>query len=228
MTTAMRTRRFASVLLAGSFALVACGQGEERKAGVAVEEQCGGIFAAAAPALKRALGTEEFADLPTEGWLDSDIERMVSEYERGVSSAARYIDCGLATADEPRRHLGVVFGMYGEQSLGSHAADPYMYPYDMGVEAEAGYRRAYLYVECTSPQLKGSDKRPARFVGSLGAEESTTPDTAATREDNLVILHSAMLAFVRKLGCVNDAGLPATPVIKPKEPSRVWPQGPVR
>ncbi|MET8505661.1 hypothetical protein ABZV60_13540 [Streptomyces sp. NPDC004787] len=195
---------------------------------MAVEEQCGGVFAAAAPVLKRAMGTEEFADLPTERWLDSDIKRMVSEYERGVPSDIRYIDCGLATADEPRKHLTVLFGMYGEDSLGSHAADPYTYPYDMGVEAEAGYRRAYLYVECTSPQLKGSDKRPGRFMGVLGAKGSTTPDTAATREDNLVILHSAMLAFVRKLGCVNDAGLPATPVIKARKPAKVWPPGPVR
>ncbi|MFI9003571.1 hypothetical protein [Streptomyces sp. NPDC053541] len=233
MTGRARTLKAAGFLLAGALVVTACGQGngqgqeQEHKPRVTAREQCdGAISAAAAPALERALGTETFRDTPT-GWLDQAAAKLSEDYDKGVTVSLGAERCAVA-ANGPRHELGVGFDVYQERSLGTYAGDPFMYPYDMGAEAEVGYRRAYLYVTCTSARLKGSDKRPARFMGILRVRWASTPDTAATREDNLIILHSVTLAVVRKLGCVNDAGLPATPVIKPKKPTKVWPPGPVR
>ncbi len=226
MTIRARVPRIAGVFLAASLILVACGQGQEHRPRVTAQEQCDGtISAAAAPALKRALVTEKFTDTPT-GWLDEAAAKLRDDYAKGAIVSLGANDC-VASADKPRNQLTVGFDVYRERSLGTYYGSPYMYPYDMGAEAEVGYRWTYLYVRCTSEQLEGSDRSPARFKGILNVKESSTPDTAATREDNLVILHSVTLALVRKLGCVNDAGLPPTPVIKPLKPAKVWPPGPI-
>ncbi|WMX46779.1 hypothetical protein RGF97_20845 [Streptomyces roseicoloratus] len=218
--------RKTGLLVAGALALAACGQGQEHRPRVTAQEQCDGtISAAAAPALKRAVVTEGFTDAPT-GWLDETAAKLREDYAKRAIVSLGTSEC-VASADRPRNHLSVEFGVYRERSLGTYSGRPYMYPYDMGEEAQVGYRWTVLYVRCTSDQLKGSDRRPARFRGILVVEESSTPDTAATREDNLVILHSVALALVRKLGCVNDAGLPSTPVIKPLKPAKVWPPGPI-
>ncbi|MFI8963720.1 hypothetical protein ACIGO8_16585 [Streptomyces sp. NPDC053493] len=195
------------------------------------EDQCdGAVSGAAAPALERALVTEVFhsavfGHTPTEGWLDRAKTQLESDYRGDEDRAGESADCYVFANPGPHR-LRVSFDLYGPKAPGQHVVDPFMYPYEMAVDASAGYRKAYLYTRCVSPLLKGSDKEPARIRGTLDVLKSTTPDTVATREDNLVVLHSVMLAMVRKLGCADDAGLPATPVIKAKKPRKVWPPGP--
>ncbi|MER8044229.1 hypothetical protein [Streptomyces sp. NPDC094032] len=222
-----RIFRISAALLAASLVLTACGYEEERRPRVTAEEQCDGtVSAAAAPALRRALATERFSDVPA-GWLAGAAAQLKADYPYRRSSVGVPTYCA-ASAEKGRNTLKVDFDLYDEQALGGgHLSDPFMYPYDLGVEAYAGYRRVYLYVKCVSPQLKGSQQDPARIRGTLQVVRSTTPDTTGTREDNLVVLHSVMLATVRELGCVRDAGLPSKPVFKAKKPSRVWPQGPI-
>ncbi|QGZ49173.1 MULTISPECIES: hypothetical protein [Streptomyces] len=86
----------------------------------------------------------------------------------------------------------------------------------MGIEAHAGFMKAYIFAECVSPQLKGSQERPARIRGTLNVGTPVPSDTVATREANLTVLHSVALAVVKKLGCENNAGLPDKPVLKAK------------
>ncbi|MFB7867596.1 MULTISPECIES: hypothetical protein [unclassified Streptomyces] len=86
----------------------------------------------------------------------------------------------------------------------------------MGREAWSGPETAYLFVTCVSPRFKASQERPARIRGALWFRRSPLPDTPATREANLTVLHSVTLAVVKKLGCVDNAGLSDEPVFKPK------------
>ncbi|MFJ3904089.1 hypothetical protein [Streptomyces sp. NPDC090025] len=193
---------------------------------MAAREQCdGAISEAAVPALKRALDSETFMGSRA-GWLDRVAAERKSDYDKNLLYSPENSRCAIAARDT-ENSLDIVFEPFSEKGLRTHAEDPFVYPYEMGVEAEIGYRWSYLYVDCVSPQLKGSETRPARIMGSLKVWRSTTSDTAATREDNLVVLHSVTLALVRKLGCVDDAGLPATPVIKPLKPTKTWPPGPI-
>ncbi len=47
--------------------------------------------------------------------------------------------------------------------------------------------------------------------------ESAAPDTPETRDANLEILRTGALSVVKELGCENNAGLPETPDLTPKE-----------
>ncbi|MEU3690073.1 hypothetical protein [Streptomyces narbonensis] len=95
------------------------------------------------------------------------------------------------------------------------------YLYGMGRESSTDNKSAYLFVDCTSPRLKGSDEQPTPIEGVLRFDKSIKrayPDnTPATREAYLTALHSVTLAVVRELGCENDAGLGETPVLKVKK-----------
>ncbi|MFD9034583.1 hypothetical protein ACFVZW_26115 [Streptomyces sp. NPDC059567] len=132
----------------------------------------------------------------------------------------KFVTSGLAACALPSgsAELGIDFGLYDPSDLIGEGRVINMYPYEgMGREAHAGFKRAYLFLECVSPRFKGSEEKPARIRGVLDLDKLWPPDTVATREANLTVLHSVALAVVQKLGCENNAGLSDRPVIKSKQ-----------
>ncbi|MEU2656178.1 hypothetical protein ABZ615_12730 [Streptomyces sp. NPDC007325] len=113
-----------------------------------------------------------------------------------------------------KERVDIRFGLYADDDLFEDVHPRGLHPYDMGVEAQSGPKKAYLFVRCVSPRLEGSEKRPARIRGTLVFNESELPDTVPVREANLTVLHSVTLAVVRKLGCEDDAGLAEEPVFR--------------
>ncbi|MFD7326763.1 hypothetical protein ACFV9D_37720 [Streptomyces sp. NPDC059875] len=220
-----RTVKPASTVLAACLLLAACG-GEKRNPRVTAEQQCDGtVSSAAAPELRKVLDTEKFSDAP-DGWLSRATRQVKDDYNAGEKWSRKSVRCKVAS-DPLSKSLTIELDLYTEGRLLGSASTSFMYPYEMGVEAHGGYRRAYVFTECVSPQLKGSSKSdPARIQGILDVRRSTTPDTAAMREANLIVLHSVLLAAVKELECENNAGLPERPMIKAKKPLVVWPTAP--
>ncbi|MEU8761247.1 hypothetical protein [Streptomyces sp. NPDC048659] len=210
-------------LLAMSLLLTACAA-EERPKRTAAEQQCDGtVSATAAPALRRVLDTETFTDA-TIGWLAEATGQLRTDYEDGVRRSARALRCDIKAEKGARRVLSVEFGLYHDQEPPGIASVPFTYPYEMGVAAYASYRQVYLFTQCVSPRLKGSERDPVRIRGNLTVTGGKAPDTPATREANLAVLHSITLATVKELGCANNAGLPERPVFKAVQPAPTWPQ----
>ncbi|MFJ9809777.1 hypothetical protein ACIRTB_16270 [Streptomyces sp. NPDC101158] len=123
--------------------------------------------------------------------------------------------CRIGDADNTDR-IDITFGLYGDGELFGDVHPDGLHAYDLGREAQSGRQKAYLFVRCVSPQLDGTHERAARIRGVLESSGSPLPDTPATREANLTVLHSVTLAVVKKLGCADNAGLSGEPVFKSK------------
>ncbi|MEU4270467.1 hypothetical protein [Streptomyces sp. NPDC026092] len=207
--------RAASAVLIGCVLLSACG-GEEEPPRVTAQQQCDGAIAPGAPAeaLEKVLNTKRFSEAGR-GWLTRTTEQITADYEARARWAKKSHRCKVG-ADPGPEDLAINFGLYHPSDLLGEVRPRGMHPYEMGIEAHAGFVRSMIFVECVSPRLKGSGERPARIRGSLDVGRPEPADTVAIREANLTVLHSAALAVVRKLGCENDAGLPEKPVLKPK------------
>ncbi|MEU9705083.1 hypothetical protein [Streptomyces sp. NPDC047981] len=200
-----------------AFFLAACGGGEAPPR-VTAEEQCEGAISpgAAARALEKVLNTKKFSD-DTDTWLTRTTEQIATGYEAGARRTLNDPRC-LVQADPGSEDLAIEFGLYDPSDLMMGKRIANAHPYEMGIDAHAGFRKAFLFTECVSAQLNSSRERPARIQGSLDVGRPEPADTVAIREANLIVLHSAALAVVRKLGCENDAGLPEKPVMKPRTP----------
>uniref|UniRef100_UPI0024A8EAA4 hypothetical protein n=1 Tax=Streptomyces sp. CC208A TaxID=3044573 RepID=UPI0024A8EAA4 len=168
----------------------------------------------AAKALETVLKTKKF-NPASSGGLQRAVEQLTEDQAKGERRSSHPPMCTVQDTDG-RPELNVEFGLYDESDLFGEVRGAHLYPYDMGREVQAGYRKAYLFLECVSPRLKGSEKRPAQIRGTVDIGIPLPPDTVAIREANLTVLHSVALAVVRKLGCENDAGLTEKPVFKPK------------
>ncbi|MFB7939789.1 hypothetical protein [Streptomyces sp. NPDC056049] len=199
--------------------LLATGCGEEppEPERVTAAQQCDDTLTPdAARALETVLRTKTFSHDP-KGGLERVTGRLVEDYTKPRRETP-YRD--LCRADLPlgagTESVDIGFGFYEEDELFGDARPRALHPYDMGVEARSGPKKAYLFVRCVSPLLKGSAERPARIRGKLDVDRSKLPDTLPVREANLTILHSTTLAVVRELGCENDAGLTEKPVFRPK------------
>ncbi|MEV8627399.1 hypothetical protein [Streptomyces sp. NPDC051079] len=211
----MRTTKVVALTMAGALLAACGGEAEPAPPRVTAAQQCDGALSArAVDALERVLGTEEFDAAPV-GGLDRSADQLAEDYAQGLRRSMHSPMCRPSPA-RASAQLDVYFGLYGEDDLFGDAHPVGLHPYDMGREAQSGTDRAYLFVECASPRLKGSEKRPARIRGMLRFPKSALPDTVATREANLTVLHSVTLAVVKRLGCSGDAGLDDVPVLKAK------------
>ncbi|MEU3609324.1 hypothetical protein AB0E83_28320 [Streptomyces sp. NPDC035033] len=193
----------------------ACGGEEEPEPErVTAEQQCDDTLSPdAARALETVLKTKRFSHDPR-GGLERTTDALVADHEKGERRTPTHYLC-KANPSELSDTVTVEFRLYRDADLPGGARLAGLHPYEMGVEAMSGPRRARLYIRCTSPRLQGSDKRPARIMGELYFIRSELPDTVPVREAHLTILHSVTLAVVRKLGCEGDAGLTEKPVLKP-------------
>ncbi|MFE3073270.1 hypothetical protein [Streptomyces sp. NPDC059247] len=208
-----------STVLALGLLLTACGGGGERQ----VAERCDGTLSPeAVTALGSLLGTEEFR-MGGVG-LDRITEALIEDQATLGRGPGQPDLCEATAEGGARSEVKIDAVLYGPGDLyddGTKWQDQGRHLYAMGREASADNKDAHLFVGCSSPRLKGSDKEPAPLHGMIefddrgkGAYPRNTP---ATREAYLTVLHSVTLAVVRKLGCENDAGLPEKPVFETKK-----------
>ncbi|MBD0708136.1 MULTISPECIES: hypothetical protein [unclassified Streptomyces] len=210
-----RTFTSVTVGLALCLLLTACGGGEGDEPRVTAEGQCDDTLSPqAAKALASVLGTERFQSLKASG-VEQTAKGLIGDQEKSDKWASHPPLCEIAPADA-KTELSINFWLYHDE--GDFYGDvklPERHFYPMGREASSDNKAAYLFLECSSPRMKDSDTVPARIQGTLtaGTRGTLPPNTPATREAYLTVLHSVSLALVRNLGCENDAGLPAKPVL---------------
>ncbi|MFJ7065362.1 hypothetical protein [Streptomyces sp. NPDC101115] len=201
--------------LAACLLLTACGGGggvEEQR--VRAAQQCDDTLS---PDAARALGTvlkRENFDHGPKGGLERSAGELIADHDDRERTTMHRPLCRVSVPGSLDR-IDIDFGLYDIDEPFGDVHPHGLHYYDMGREAQSGPKRAYLFVACVSPRLKGSDKNPARIRGELNFTHSELPDTVAVREANLTVLHSVTLAVVKKLGCENNAGLTDKPVFKP-------------
>ncbi|MFJ2675275.1 hypothetical protein [Streptomyces sp. NPDC087525] len=223
--------RAAGAVLALSLGVSACGDGseDERPAFAGAEKVCDGILSDnTARAVEAMVGDKTF-----HGTGDDALENTASaikEFYAEDPGGRKYVGskefCAFSGRMREAGSLEITFGIYRpDDVLGTdHAEDQRLYR--LGKRALAGSERSYLYFECVSPQIDGSDEQPARIdavsrLANVGSWE--VEDTRATREAHLTVLHAAALAVAKELGCENNGGLPEKvvlePIADPVEPS---------
>ncbi|MFF3607245.1 hypothetical protein [Streptomyces sp. NPDC002463] len=186
-------------------------------------QKCDGTLSpTAVGGLETVLGTKGYH---SEGFgLERTATTLIEDQAKDSRPSGHPAMCEVITDADSRRGVRVDVMLSENASLYDDGTDwrpGGRHLYGMGREANTDNKSAYLFVECTSPQLKGSDKTPAlinaKFEFEKPAKTSYPPNTPATREAYLTVLHSVTLAVVKKLGCEGDAGLPETPVFTEKK-----------
>ncbi|MFF5427211.1 MULTISPECIES: hypothetical protein [unclassified Streptomyces] len=211
-----------STVLALGLLLTACGGGEGATE-VGAAQQCDGTLSpGAAEALERVMGAKTFQAAEGSG-LRRTAQDLAEDHAKGDLHGQHPAMCEVRHQSD-RPLLTVDFHLYGEDDLydtGKGAKAPGRHLYAMGREAVVDDRSASLFVQCSSPELKGSERKPAPIEGFLrfskAPSEELPPNTPATREAYLTVLHSVTLAVVKELGCENNAGLPERPVLTEKK-----------
>ncbi|WP_225801547.1 hypothetical protein [Streptomyces sp. NK15101] len=169
------------------------------------------------------LGTKKFSEAGS-GGLERTVNEVIEDQATEGRPPGHRAMCQVTAAATPMNKIRVNFMLYEDADLyddGTKWTAGGRYLYGMGREANTDNKSAYLFVECTSPRLKGSDKQPAPIESVLKFDKSIKgaypANTPATREAYLTVLHSVTLAVVKKLGCENNAGLPEKPVFTEKK-----------
>ncbi|MFE9726397.1 hypothetical protein ACFYQ5_23075 [Streptomyces sp. NPDC005794] len=210
------------LVMAAGVGLAACGSDAEADKGaeetfVGADKVCGGMFGASlAKKVETVTADSEFFYRSDEG-LKTVVEGLTDGYGSGRSWATGAALCELSPKGGGAGDgAKIKFSMYAPQDVKDLRVDAGTVFYTMGKRSEARATGASLYVECVSPQLKGSETEPLRIYGSFTVGESDAPDTPETRDANLEILHTGALSVVKELGCENNAGLPEAPDLTAK------------
>ncbi|MFF5708186.1 hypothetical protein [Streptomyces sp. NPDC012756] len=212
-----------TVLALGLF-LTACGSGEEEPPRVAAAQQCDGtLLPAATGTLESVLATKKFSAAGS-GGLERTVNEVIEDQSRDGRPPGHRPMCEVTAAASPKNEIRINFWLYERMDLyddGTKWTADGRHLYGMGREANSDNKSAYLFVACISPRLKGSDKKPTPIGSELRFDKSLKgtypPNTPATREAYLTVLHSVTLAVVKKLGCQDNAGLPEVPVFTEKK-----------
>lgn len=213
-----------STVLALGLLLTACGS-EEEPPRVTAAQQCDGTLSpSAAAALESVLGTKTFSAAGS-GGLERTVNALIEDQAGEGRPPGRPPLCEVTAAATPQHEIRISFTLHDRGALYDDGTakwwDHGRYLYGMGREASADNESAALFVQCTSPRLKGSDKQPAPLGSELRFDKSLKgsypANTPATREAYLTVLHSVTLAVVKELGCENNAGLPEKPVFEVKK-----------
>ncbi|MFI2734569.1 hypothetical protein [Streptomyces sp. NPDC018711] len=214
-----------STALTLGLALTACGNGGDQPQASAVVQCQEALSPAASRALDSILGTDEFSADGAAG-LDAAVNKLIEDRKfEGPGRALGYTKaCSAESRTVPRSRIKIYFDVYEEASLfddGTKWSKSGRHLYTMGRESSTDNKTAYLFVGCSSSRLKGSEAQPAPLQGRLEFDKPVKgaypPNTPATREAYLTVLHSVTLAVVKKLGCEDDAGLPGKPVLTEKK-----------
>ncbi|MFE3827138.1 hypothetical protein [Streptomyces sp. NPDC059092] len=135
-------------------------------------------------------------------------EEIKENYEKGDEFAGSNF-CQIVGTERPGPLVKLSFGFYEPLDIEDAGISFNENVYGMPARSVAASDSAYLYFECASPRLDGSDEQAALIVGRLRYERKTAEGTLAQRDANMTILHAATLAVAKKLECENDGGLPA-------------------
>ncbi|MFI8514683.1 hypothetical protein ACIGHB_26510 [Streptomyces sp. NPDC085460] len=135
----------------------------------------------AARALETVLRTKRF-DHDPRGGLERGVDELVRDH---ATAKGLTLNPPMCRVNPPagKERVDIRFGLYADDDLFEDVHPRGLHPYDMGVEAQSGPKKAYLFVRCVSPRLEGSEKRPARIRGTLVFNESELPDTLHPRSE---------------------------------------------
>ncbi|WP_205616810.1 hypothetical protein [Streptomyces sp. OM5714] len=87
----------------------------------------------------------------------------------------------------------------------------------MGEDTVTAADKAYLQFACESDELTGSSTPAHIMIGVERGDEADPPkdDVKALKDAYATVAHSVSLAMAKELGCANNGGLPAKPVLDP-------------
>ncbi|MBD0708137.1 hypothetical protein BU197_06905 [Streptomyces sp. CBMA291] len=210
-----------STALALGLLLTSCGSGDPPKAA----QKCDNTLSPEAEtAAGTLLGTKTFES--SGSTLDRAADRVVADWETWQTGRplGHPSMCELAAKAPLKTGIDIDVRLYEKDDLFNNGSTWWAQGrslYTMGRETSASNKTAHLYVGCSSPRLKGSEKAPAPLQVYATFDrplKGTYPQsTPAVREAYVTVVHSVALEIVRKLGCENDAGLPAKPVFTTKK-----------
>jgi hypothetical protein len=212
--------------VAGSLLLGATGCGGESDAEgtpktpenykvVAGEQLCGGAAMSgdAARALKVITGSSRFEASAEEYTLKRTAADIVAAFPAPtVTNEACRVYLPIGTT--PRFELKITWRVTDPAETGD--VHPKFRILKMGEEAVAAADSAYIEFACKSDRLSKTG------VGhiEIGAERGGMPtepegDVEALKDAYATVAHSVSLAMAKELGCEDDGGLPAQPVLDP-------------
>ncbi|RPK83078.1 hypothetical protein EES46_26010 [Streptomyces sp. ADI98-10] len=204
--------RNGNTLIAGLLLVVcatACSSDPEPQSPyVNAAEVCDGVFAGdLEKTVETVTGATSFERRAGSG-MGQLIEKIEKGYASGRSWSPRENLCEMAAkGSRSGEEATLAFHIYAPHDVNYPGNPEGAKRFSLGKEAVANVRSAGIYFECVSPQLNGSNNRPARIYGGL-SKAHDRGDALENLVDNLKIIHSASLAVAEKLECEDDAGLP--------------------
>ncbi|MEV8537390.1 hypothetical protein [Streptomyces sp. NPDC051572] len=161
-------------------------------------------------ALLYVLGSKKFTTSESTAALGKTARALVSGYqEKGPDDSVAEEEYELCTAYAPAADFGVELSFYLRETVPAPAGLlPKFTQYEMGELALSRPLNAFLYMKCSSGSFS-SDGDNVLIRGELTNPLAVDSDDDNLREMNLNVLHAVSLAMAKKLGCKDDAGLPA-------------------
>ncbi|MCW8122424.1 hypothetical protein ACN6LC_006069 [Streptomyces violaceoruber] len=212
-----------SAALAGSLLLGATGcGGEEDKDGipddykvVAGTQLCGGnaVSADAAKALKVITGSSRFEASGEEYSVELAATVLATMYNapgsRGGDVCRIYTPLGTPDFD-----LRVTWRQVDPDATGSPSKFTLL---KMGEQTLAAADKAYVQFGCKSDKVAGTSEVGHLEVGVERWGMPTEPEgnVEALKDAYATVAHSFSLAMAKELGCADNGGLPANPVLEP-------------
>ncbi|MGV9624532.1 hypothetical protein [Streptomyces tendae] len=211
-----------SVAVAGSLLVGAagCGGGGNEDGAqddykvVAGTQLCGGnaMSAAASKALKVITGSTRFEASAEEYTVKQAAADLVDDYP--LSTETNDV-CRIYTPrDTPDFDLRITWNL--EDGPPTSDSAPEFTELKMGELAVTATDKAYVFFACQSDKL-GSSPDVHIVIGVQHWAMHTEPegDIKALKDAYATVTHSVSLAMAKELGCENNGGLPAKPVLDP-------------
>ncbi|CAL9590285.1 hypothetical protein [Streptomyces sp. enrichment culture] len=183
---------------------------------VAGTQLCGGnaVSADASKALKLIMGTSRFGTTAERSTIAHAATDLVEAWPN--PTGGRDDVCRIYTADgTPDFALRVTWGLEGGPPTGAPASDFTVLP--MGERALAAANRASIRFACRSDRFPASTNATHVAIGveRWGMPTESEDNAEALTDAYATVAHSFSLAMAKELGCANNAGLPAKPVLDP-------------
>ncbi|MET9370188.1 hypothetical protein ABZY00_20380 [Streptomyces griseoflavus] len=184
---------------------------------VAATQLCGGkaVSAGASRALKVITGTSRFEASAEEYTVAQAAADLVQTFP--VTTVGREDLCRVYTPiGAPDFDLRITWRLV-DGAPSDEPAAPKFTVLKMGEEALAAEDMAYVQFACRSDRLLNSSSVAHIVIGVQHWAVPTEPegDVEALKDAYATVAHSVSLAMAKELGCEDDGGLPAQPVLDP-------------